>query len=266
MNPVFKYILTALFIVFTGGAGAAAESSIFPAPSRILFIGNSYTGVNKLPQIFQQIVASAGHPAPEVMSSTPGGRTLAKHLAEVESLKLIDEGRWDVVVLQGQSLEAATPKPVGNIRANFLTGAHDLCQRIKAASPRARIVFYQTWARHADYWKNAKADPSVGKDPAEMQARNRSSYQRAAAQDKDCSVAPVGDAWELNYRNPKAVRLHSPDHSHPAFSGSYLAALVIYGAIYHPMDFTVPYRGGLKDDEATYLQRIAAQVMKTVPR
>ncbi len=231
-----------------------------------MFIGNSYTGVNKLPEIFLQIVASAGNPAPEVKSATPGGRALAKHLEEAESLKLIDEGRWDVVVLQGQSQEAAKPDALGQGRSSFLTGAHDLCQRIRAASPRSRIVFYQTWARHADYWKNAKADPSVGKDPAKMQARNRASYQRAAAQEKDCSVAPVGDAWELNYRNPTALRLHSPDHSHPAFSGSYLAGLVIYGAIYHPVDFTLPYRGGLKDDEATYLQSIAAQAMKTVAK
>jgi hypothetical protein len=267
MKPLFHPLFTALLIVFAIRAGtAAAEIAIPPAPSRLLFIGNSYTGANKLPEIFQQIVESAGHPAPEVKSATPGGKTLAKHLDEVESLKLIDEGRWDVVVLQGQSQEAAKAEPGGKIATGFLTGAHNLCRRIRAASPRARIVFYQTWARHADYWKNAKADPSVGKDPAEMQARNRASYQQAAAQEKNCSVAPVGDAWELNYRNPKSLRLHSPDHSHPAFSGSYLAGLVIYGAIYHPVDFAVPYRGGLKDDEATYLQRIAAQTMKTVAK
>jgi hypothetical protein len=115
MKPFFHHLLTAALLVFIGGAGgAAAEPAISPAPSRILFIGNSYTGVNKLPQIFQQIVASAVLPAPEVKSATPGGRTLAKHLEEAESLKLIDEGRWDVVVLQGQSQEAAKPEPIGN--------------------------------------------------------------------------------------------------------------------------------------------------------
>lgn len=101
-------------------------------------------------------------------SATPGGKTLAKHLEEAENLKLIEEGRWDVVVLQGQSQEAAKPEPVGNIRSSFLIGAHDLCLRIRAASPQARVVFYETWAHHADYWKNAKADRNVGKDAAEI--------------------------------------------------------------------------------------------------
>ena len=256
-----RIMRTAFFAVVAASllsSFAAAADSL-----HVLFIGNSYTGVNNLPQIFQQIVASTGIPAPEVKASTPGSRTLAKHLGEAETLKLIDERRWDVVVLQGQSTEAAKLEPYGSIGTNFLAGAHDLCQRIKSASPRARIVFYQTWARHADYWKAAKANTDVGKNPVEMQARNRISYQRAADENKGV-VAPVGDAWELNYQSPEAVRLHDPDHSHPAFNGSYLAGMVIYGVIYHAADFAVPYRGRLDDDEAAYLQRLAATVVKTV--
>lgn len=60
------------------------------------------------------------------------------------------------------------------------------------------------------------------------------------------------------------LRRHRPDPFHPAFSGTSLAGLVIYGAIYRPVDFTLPHRSGLKDGEATFLQRIAAQVMNTV--
>ena len=32
------------------------------AVERLLFIGNSYTGVNNLPKIYQDLVASAGRP------------------------------------------------------------------------------------------------------------------------------------------------------------------------------------------------------------
>ena len=72
-------------------------------PLRVLFIGNSYTSVNDLPQVFCEVAKSAGRKAPTVKSSTPGGRTLLQHMDEQASLELIDEGAWDVVVLQGQS-------------------------------------------------------------------------------------------------------------------------------------------------------------------
>ena len=81
--------------LFTTLAALAAD------PQRVLFIGNSYTGVNKLPDVFLEVVKSGGRPAPVVKSSTPGGRTLKQQLGIVPSMKLIDEGGWDVVVLQG---------------------------------------------------------------------------------------------------------------------------------------------------------------------
>ena len=78
----------------------------FSAP-RILFISNSYTSVNNLPQIFHDIAACAGHPPAAIESVTPGGATLHKHLNSQGTLKQIDEGNWDIVVLQAQSQEAA---------------------------------------------------------------------------------------------------------------------------------------------------------------
>jgi hypothetical protein len=264
MHPSRRhFIAVVISLLICHAGGIAGEAPILPA--RILFIGNSYTGVNNLPVICKEIIASAGITVPEIKSATPGGRTLEKHLGEPGSLKLIDEGKWDVVILQGQSQEASMAEVNETIRAQFLAGAHGLCQRVLATSPKARIIFYQTWARHADYWKEAKAETSVGKDPADMQARNRTWYQRAAAQDAGSIVAPVGDAWELHYKDPAAVRLHSKDNSHPAFNGSYLAGLVIYGAIYRPANLAVPWRGKLTDKEAAHLQQLAGEVLK-LPR
>jgi len=227
---------------------------------RILFIGNSYTSYNDLPKLFQQVVASTGAAAPEAKASTPGGSPFAQHLQEAGTLKLVEEGNWDVVILQGQSQEAAASEDDVSVRTRFLSGASNLCQRVRAASPAARIVFYQTWARHADYWKDLKAGVKVGRNPAEMQARTRKWYQRAAGQFPNCTVAPVGDAWELHYQQPGAARFHKPDNSHPEWQGSYLAALVIYGAVVHPPKMEVPFHGNLSDSQAASLQSIAAQV------
>ena len=229
---------------------------------RVLFIGNSYTGVNNLPNVFKEMVTSTGAQTPDVMAVTNGGFTLEKHLNTEKTLSLIDEGGWDVVVLQGQSEESALSETAPNLREDFLHGGKELSQRVRAKSPKARIVFYQTWARHADYWVAPKRGEALGKNPTEMQALIRKWYQRAASQVKDAVIAPVGDAWELNYKDPKALRLHRKDHSHPEFNGTYLAGLVIYGTICHLSKLNVPFRGTLSEPDAAYLQRIATDVLQ----
>ncbi|MEY4133508.1 MAG: hypothetical protein RL592_1566, partial [Verrucomicrobiota bacterium] len=98
-------------------------------PQRVLFIGNSYTGVNKLPDVFLDVVKGSGRKEPVVKSSTPGGRTLKQQLGIVGSMKLIDEGGWDVVVLQGQSQEPAQAETDEATRKEFLSSAAELCQR-----------------------------------------------------------------------------------------------------------------------------------------
>jgi len=234
-----------------------ALDSISP---RVLFIGNSYTGVNNLPQIFHDVAVSAGRTPSEIKAVTPSGLTLFQHLNSPDTLKVIDEGNWDIVILQAQSQEAAMSEQFPNMGDHFLKGAAGLYDHIKAGSPHAKIILYQTWARHADYWNDPKADRSIGNNPADMQARIRKWHQTAAAQKNDFLIAPVGDAWELNYKSPDAIRLHAADNSHPAFNGSYLAALVIYGTIYDPPNLKVSYHGDLSHAETLQLQAIATQV------
>ena len=188
--------------------------------------------------------------------------TLYQHLTSPDTLKAIDGG---IGTLSSYRHKARKPPCPGSFRTcaeNFLKGAAGLYDRIKAGSPRAKIILYQTWARHADYWNDPKADRSIGNNSADMQARIRKWHQNAAAQKSDFIIAPVGDAWELNYKDPKAFRLHASDNSHPAFNGSYLAALVIYGTIYFPSDLNVAYHGDLGRAEALYLQGIATQATR----
>jgi hypothetical protein len=220
---------------------------------------------NKLPKVFKEVVASTGVAAPRVEEAAVGGYTFQRHLARPETLAQIDKGNWDVVILQGNSTGAAHPDISEN--KDFLQGAADLYDRVKKTSPKAKVVLYETWARHADAWKSDKTNKKeIGSNPAEMQANVRKVCGLAAAQRKDFVVAPVGDAWELNYKNPNALRLHRKDNSHPEFNGSYLAALVLYATVYHPESLSVPYHGNLFVTEASYLQEIATEAMKQEKR
>lgn len=230
-------------------------------PQRVLFIGNSYTGVNKLPEVFLEVVKSSGRPAPVVKSSTPGGRTLKQHLGIAGSMKLIDEGGWDVVVLQGQSQEPAIAETDETVREEFQESAAELCRRVRAKSPKARIFFYETWARHADYWKVTKKGPDIGANPKEMQARLRKWYG-VVAKDNAATIVPCGDAWELNYASAAPVRLHTKDNSHPEFVGTYLNALIFFGKIYDVKAPVAKGAGKLDDALAKLMQGYAAQALK----
>ena len=230
-------------------------------PRRVLFIGNSYTGVNKLPDVFLEVVKSSGRPAPVVKSSTPGGRTLKQHLGIAGSMKLIEEGGWDVVVLQGQSQEPAIAEADEAVRKEFLESAAELCRRVRAKSPKAKIYFYETWARHADYWKATKKGPDVGANPKEMQTRLRKSYG-VVAKDNGATFVPCGDAWELNYASAAPVRLHTKDNSHPEFTGTYLNALIFFGKIYEVKAPAPMWSGKLDEAQAKLMQGYAAQVLK----
>jgi hypothetical protein len=249
------------FLTLCLALGVGLLASAAEAPKRILFIGNSYTGVNQLPTVFGEVLKSAGAGTPVIKSCTPGGQTLLQHCTvQPKSLAAIDEGSWDVVVLQGQSQEAAVAEVNPKVRADFLAGAQQLCARVRAKSPQARIYFYETWARHPDYWMAKDFNPAVGKDPAEMQARLRKWYGEAAALCRATGVVPAGDAWELNDRQAPPLRLHQKDNSHPEFVGTYLNALVFYRVLYQPKDLKVEYRGKATAAEAARLQDLAARV------
>lgn len=251
---------TATAAALLAGMAVCSTPSEAAEPSKILFIGNSYTQFNDLPAMVRAMAASAGHPAPEVAMHAPGGCTLKSHLSQRGSIELIERGDWDAIVVQGQSQEAALAVVNDAIRNDFIDGGCKLCARFKAANPTGRIVLFQTWARHADLWKGAAAEAApLGSSAAEMQWRNHRSYSQLAARIEGSLVAPVGDAWTLNDAKPDAPRLHAADNSHPAASGSYLAALVIYGTLYDTESLGVGYRGGLSEEEARHLQDIAQQ-------
>ena len=227
-------------------------------PLRLLFLGNSFTHQGPVPHIVRDLATDAGWPTPNVEFVAPGGRRLSYHRTNQDSLDAVDQGNWDVVVLQ----EFSTG-PTDNLGdpAQFKENATWFFDRIMESSPNARVVLYMTWARHPDhsYYPNSFADPE------EMQAQLRFHYNDAAdnyipanathpVTEDNLAVAPVGDAWERHLARPDAERLHGSDDYHAGLNGRYLNALVIYGTIYNratyglvPIDTSV--EGALKLQE-----------------
>lgn len=242
-------------------------------PKRILFIGNSYTFNNDLPHTLQEIVRSAGLPVPKVKSNYLFGKRLIDHVGSRVSMRLIDQGNWDLVVLQGMSLETVFAKNSKKDRDDFVLAAQELCERIRAQSPKARIVFFQTWARHQDFFDYYKSlfhekSPATAEkdyqewavlhasDPTQQQHYIIESYD-FVAKENEAEIARVGEAWARHYQQSKMpIRLHDRDSTHPSLAGTYLAALVFYKQIYQPEVLDVSYLGKINPAEAAYLQSL----------
>ena len=212
-----------------------------PPPLRFLFIGNSYIYVNDLPKVLTNMTRTA---KPKIniktVDLTKGGYTLEKHLSEKTTLNIIQKGRFDVVILQEQSL-----RPISDKKK-----MHEAIRKldIEIKKTKAKTVLFMTWARaHKPKMIEplAKAYIEIGKE-------------------LNVGVAPIGLAWQKALQKYSGLSLHDPDKSHPNQRGTYLAACVLYATLTEksPMGLST---GGLKDitnKQAILLQRIAWETFK----
>lgn len=220
--------------------------------TRILFIGNSYTSVNYLPGMFENVAGSVrGEVKVFVSARTGGGLTLENHLNNQETMKKISTGEWDFVVLQEQSL-----KPVG-IPNGFIADAATLSKVV--TSVNSTPVFFETWARKEGH--KYYSHTNTPNFRSQMQQQLRQAYTKAAA-DSGALLAPVGDAWEfVTVQNPE-IQLYSGDGTHPSSKGTYLAALVFYGIILGGDPNKVAWRpDGISDHEDVSLKNAARTVL-----
>ena len=80
----------------------------------VLFIGNSYTYANNMPQMVSDIALSFGDTL-NFESSTPGGATFNVHSTNTNTLNKLSQLPWDYIVLQAQSQEPSfSPAQVAN--------------------------------------------------------------------------------------------------------------------------------------------------------
>jgi hypothetical protein len=218
----------------------------------VLFIGNSYTSVNDLPDTFADLAWAGGHRV-QTTALDEGGWTLQEHLAAAETATTLDAQHWDVVVLQEQS---EIPS-LAIDRADLMDpAASQLVALIRARD--AQPLFYLTFA-HQDGW------PEEGlPDYQSMQSAIDDGYLQIAGQ-LGVGVAPVGAAWQAVVDGPSPPDLWQSDGSHPTVAGTYLAACVFYAAVFRASPVGLGDDGGLSPSEAHALQAAAASTVLAEP-
>lgn len=243
-----KRILIATFTIFI--------STSFAQTKNVLFLGNSYTGVNNLPLLTSNLALSLGDTI-NYDSNTPGGYTYQGHATNATSLAKIAQGNWDFVVLQEQSQKPSFPP--SQVATEVYPYAQILVDSIKSANACAEPLFYMTWGRkNGDAGNCASYPPLCTYDG--MQGRLRESYMEMSA-DNDCSVSPVGAAWKYVRDNYPTIELYSADESHPSINGSYLAACVHYASMFRESPVGASFISAVTAIDAAILQEAAELVV-----
>ncbi len=219
-NRIMKniFILIALFSITINGNSQSKS---------VLFIGNSYTGVNNLPLLTSNLATSAGFTL-NFYSQTPGGAQLINHISNSAVINAIYSNSWDYVVLQEQSQKPSFGH--ASVSANVYPYAKRLCDTIRMSDSCTQPIFYMTWGRKFGDAGNCGIAPWLctydGMDSALAVSYNTMGKQN------DAFVSPVGAVWNYIIKNYPTINLYSSDNSHPSIKGSYAAACTFFSVIF----------------------------------
>lgn len=243
-----KHLFTAL--VFFVSVAAQAQDSL-----NVLFLGNSYTAYNNLPQLVSQVAASTGNYV-TFNSNTPGGHTFQQHSANSTSLSLIAQGNWDYVVLQEQSQLPSFP--ISQVQSDVYPFAKKLDSLINASNPCAETVFYNTWGRkNGDATNCANFPPLCTYQGMDSLLQLRYGYM---ADTNNAILSPVAQVWRYIRTNYPGIELYNPDESHPSVAGSYAAACAFYTVLFRKNPLQITFNAGLDSATAANI-RLAAKLI-----
>lgn len=226
-----------------------------PDSVRILWIGNSFTFYNDVPQMVENMGTKNNIP----ISTTrvlKGGEKFSGHLQNPQLHALLEKGGWDYVVLQEfSSTPAYSTKYVAE---NILPYAAEIDSLAKRYSPDVNTVYYMTWGHKNG---NTRQTPYPLDDTYEkMQERILTTYTDMAYENGGV-LAPVGVAWRNIRRNYPDIELYIEDNFHPSLAGSYLAANTLFATMVNG-DFIPIEVEGLDENTMNTLHREAVKVVE----
>jgi PKD repeat protein len=219
--------------------------------TKVLFIGNSITYYNDMPQTFQAIANSMGDTT-EVTVYAPGGTGFIDHVNDVNVYNHFKTGNWDYVVLQPGSNESpGYSEPI----ATTLQRAKQLNDSILYYNPCAKIVYYEI---SYGVWGNSIADLIQYNET--MDSINFNLTQLADST-QQC-LAPAGEALKAAWNGNQNVMLWGGNGDiHPNAKGSYITACAFYATIFKKPSYGTQILGGLNAQVAHQYQTLADTIV-----
>jgi hypothetical protein len=202
-SRLFKGILVMLL-----GPGAIMLQATDPAPLKVLFVGNSHTMVNDVPELLARLAKQSGIQVDKRMIAE-GDKTLEYHAGTEVVKESILHGDYDWIVLQhwAHPFNETYALSMGN-------GAKQLFEMI--GKTKSKAVFYRPWPRK-----------STAPDEYPLMS---ATYARLVKQ-YNAGLANVGDVFEKYRVLYPSETMYANDGEHASPLTSNIAAYVILRTI-----------------------------------
>jgi hypothetical protein len=233
------FVVAALAACGGGGGGSGSQPpAVAPADISLLFMGNSHTSTNSLPDMVAAMVRAARPNRSVAQVEAPGLLFLGERATDPASLALLRDHAWTFVVLQAQEYSSS------GLVDYPIDGAETLVRM--ATAQNAVPILFPEW-------------PRKGIDESQRIYQLHVSIARATP----ACVAPIPQAFDLAAVRAPDLVLHASDGNHSSPAGAFLAALVIANTMTAFAPDAIPYLAQFPVDEVTQ-QRLKLVASETV--
>jgi hypothetical protein len=174
---------------------------------KILFVGNSLTYYNNLPNILESIAKEFDKEITTKMLCYPN-YAIVDHLSEGKVQQEINSKKYDLVIIQqGPSSQEIGKKMLIDDGKKL----KEICD-----NNGTKLGYYMVWPSKRYYYTFNKVIEN----------------HTEAAKTNNALLFPVGKNWQQYQQQKNTSFLYGPDNFHPSKAGSFLAALTIFHTLY----------------------------------
>ena len=281
INYTKTYVLICAIFLITGISGVAQKAEK-NKNSSILFVGNSLTYYNDMPQMVQKMLDNQKVKY-KVEQETYSGIQLTQHLnrkittttnkgAKLTPLGVNDTSEtvnrlysenWDFVVLQTGTVGLLIPEA-----RRFQVTPAILGFKEKLKNTNTQFVLFKTWPSLDTFPKkhchpSAVIDKSIEKGMCcsplitsiEQEAKLVNEAYDSVAIETNVPTLPITDCYMDIIKNHPTINLYH-DESHPSILGSYLSACMFYKYFTKQKASTINYTGNIDEKTAKVIQNV----------
>lgn len=272
--------LICIMVVLSGFSSVAQKIEANKSRS-ILFVGNSLTYYNDMPQMLQKMLGNQKINY-KVDQATYSGISLTQHLnrkitktekgTELTALKPNDTSstlkklyseKWDFVVLQNGTVGLLIPEARKLVVKPAILGFKE-----KLKNTTTQFVLFKTWPSLDTFPKQhcypaAVIDKSIEKNMCcsplitsiEQEAKLVNEAYDSIAIETNVPTLPITDCYIYVIKNHPTINLYH-DESHPSILGSYLCACMFYKYFTKQKASTIKYTGEIDKKSAKAIQDV----------